>query len=67
MAARPSGVFSEGSMTGKIAITGMRNRAQRSATASNWSMVWRLTPGIEVDRHRACLRPAPSASCTKQG
>ena len=66
MAALPSGVFSEGSMTGKIAITGMRSLTQRSATASNWSMVWRLTPGIDGTGTGAPL-PAPVASCTKQG
>ena len=53
-------------MTGKMAITGMRKVAQRSATASSWSTVWRLTPGIDATGTGAPLALLP-ASCTKHG
>ncbi len=61
-ASRPSGVFSDGSMTGKSASTGMPSFAVSSAMGSSRSSDTRSTPGIDGT---ACRRPVPS--CTNTG
>ena len=60
-ASRPSGVFFEDSITGKIASTGMPKSLARSATGTSRSIEYRNTPGIDGT---STVMPDPSVTKT---
>ncbi len=57
VASRPSGVFSDGSITGNSAITGMPSATHSSAVAYRRSMLRRCTPGM-LGTSCACCVPS---------